>query len=132
MCIKKMKGNGLKFNNKWISDESIEYINKTMRSIRRVQNDCSMLKLCCEDEKVQNTIYEGFIFDKIIRNDGLYQYMVYIKDIKMTNRLTSRYDVELNTFQKFKIYVFMDEIRLRRKLRIDLQHDEVRELDVNE
>ena len=58
--------------------------------------------------------------------------MVYIKDIKMTNRLTSRYDVELNTFQKFKIYVFMDEIRLRRKLRIDLQHDEVRELDVNE
>ena len=50
----------------------------------------------------------------------------------MTNRLTSRYDVELNTFQKFKIYVFMDEIRLRRKLRIDLQHDEVRELDVNE
>lgn len=132
MHIKKLKGNGLKFYNKWISDESIEYINKTMRSIRRVQNDCSMLKLCCEDEKVQKTIYEGFIFDKILRNDGLYQYMVYIKDIKMTNRLTSRYDVELNTFQKFKIYVFMDEIRLRRKLRIDLQHDEVRELDINE
>ena len=91
-----------------------------------------MLKLCCEDEKIQNTIYEGFIFDKIVRNDGLYQYMVYIKDIKMTNRLTSRYDVELNSVQKFKIYVFMDEIRLRRKLRIDLQHDEVRVLDVNE
>jgi len=131
MCIKRLKDNGLKFYNKWMSDESVEYINKTMRSIRRVQNDCSMLKFCCEDEKIQNTLYEGFIFDKILRNDGLYQYMVYIKDIKMTNRLTSRYDVELNTVQKFKLYVFMDEIRLRRKLRIDLQHDEIGELNID-
>ena len=131
MCIKPLKKNGLKFYNKWMSDESVEYINQTMRSIRRVQNDCSMLKLCCEDEKIQNTIYEGFIFDKIVRNDGLYQYMVYIKDIKMTNRLTSRYDVELNSVQRFKIYVFMDEIRLRRKLRIDLQHDEIGVLNID-
>ena len=57
--------------------------------------------------------------------------MVYIKDIKMTNRLTSRYDVELNTVQKFKIYVFIDEIRLRRKLRIDLQHNEIGELNID-
>ena len=75
---------------------------------------------------------KGYIFDKIMRNDGLYQYMVTnIKDIKMTNRLTSRYDVELNSVQRFKIYVFMDEIRLRRKLRIDLQHDEIGVLNID-
>ena len=130
MMIKKLKGNGLKFYNKWMSDESIEYINQTMRSIRRVQNDCSMLKLCYEDKKIQNTIYEGYIFDKIVRNDDLYQYMVYINDLNMTNRLTSRYDIELNSIQKFKIYIFMDEIRLRQKLRIDLQCDKIGVLDI--
>ena len=130
MMIKKLKGKNLNFYNKWMSDELIEYINQTMRSIRRVQNDCSMLKLCYEDEKIQNTIYKGYIFDKIVRNDGLYQYMVYINDLNMTNRLTSRYDVELNSIQKFKIYVFMDEIRLRQKLRIDLQFDEIGVLNI--
>ena len=56
--------------------------------------------------------------------------MVYINDLNMTNRLTSRYDVELNSIQKFKIYVFMDEIRLRQKLRIDLQCDEIGVLNI--
>ena len=89
-----------------------------------------MLKLCYEDKKIQNTIYEGYIFDKIVRNDDLYQYMVYINDLNMTNRLTSRYDIELNSIQKFKIYIFMDEIRLRQKLRIDLQCDKIGVLDI--
>jgi len=130
MVLKTLKGKGKKFYKKWMSDESIEYINQTMRSIRRVQNDCSMLKLCYEDEKIQNTIYDGYIFDKIVRNDGLYQYMVYIKELKMTNRLTSRYDVKLNSMQKFKIYIFMDEIRLRQKLRIELQVDNIGKLEI--
>ena len=130
MVLKSLKGKGKEFYDRWMSDESIEYINKTMRSIRRVQNDCSMLKLCYEDEKIQNTIYEGYMFDKILRNDGLYQYMVYIKELKMTNRLTSRYDVELNSMQKFKIYIFMDEIRLRQKLRIELQIDDMGKLEI--
>jgi len=132
MVIKTLKGKGSKFYQKWMSNESVEYINKTMRSIRRVQNDCSMLKLCYEDETIKNTIYEGYMFDKIERNDGLYQYMVYINELNMTNRLTSRYNVEVNSVQKFKIYIFMDEIRLRQKVRIELQYDEIGELNVKE
>ena len=32
---------------------AFEYINQTMRSIRKVQNDCHLLKFCIENEKNQ-------------------------------------------------------------------------------
>lgn len=108
------------FYDKWTSDEAIAYINRTMRSIRKVQNDCSLLKICCDDADTLDKIYNGFIFDKIIRNDKLYQYMVYIPELKTVNRFTSRYSKENMSQQPFKLYVFMDENQLKQKLRIEL------------
>ncbi|RZD39355.1 MAG: hypothetical protein CXT73_07700 [Methanobacteriota archaeon] len=105
--------------------ESIEYINQTMRSIRRVQNDCNLLDLVSKDSSMKDTVYIGYVFDKIIRNDALFQYMVYMPKLKMTNRFTSRYDIDLYSKQKFKIYVFMDAIRLKQKIRIELQVEEL-------
>tara|TARA_B110000902_G_C14165853_1_gene534931 strand:- start:187 stop:1161 length:975 start_codon:yes stop_codon:yes gene_type:complete len=109
------------FYERWTNDSSIEYINTTMRSIRRVQNDCSLLKICMDDPQVQETVYDGYIFDKLVRNDALYQYMVYLPEINMTNRFTSRYDKENLTRQKFKIYVFTDQHSLKRKIRVEVQ-----------
>ena len=109
------------FYERWTNDSSIEYINTTMRSIRRVQNDCSLLKICMDDPQVQETVYDGYIFDKLVRNDALYQYMVYLPEINMTNRFTSRYDKENLTKQKFKIYVFTDQHSLKRKIRVEVQ-----------
>jgi len=108
------------FYDKWTSDESLAYINKTMRSIRKVQNDCSLLKICCDDTKTMDKIYPGYIFDKILRNDKLYQYMVYLPELKTVNRFTSRYSKENMSQQRFKLYVFMDENQLKQKLRIEL------------
>ena len=109
------------FYERWTNDSSIEYINTTMRSIRRVQNDCSLLKICIDDPQVQETVYDGYILDKLVRNDALYQYMVYLPEINMTNRFTSRYDKENLTRQKFKIYVFTDQHSLKRKIRVEVQ-----------
>ena len=110
-----------KFYNYWTQDSSLEYINTTMRSIRKVQNDCSLLKICMEDASILEKIYEGFIFDKIIRNDALYQYMVYLPEINMVNRFTSRYDRKNLSNQSFKIYVFVDENSLKQKIRVEIQ-----------
>ena len=112
--------NAYTFYNKWTTDENISYINTTMRSIRKVQNDCSLLNICVNDPEVLKKTYEGYIFDKIIRNDKLYQYMVFIPELKMTNRLTSRYNMENYLKYNFKIYIFIDEIRLKQKIRIEL------------
>ena len=89
-----------------MSDEKLEYINTTMRSIRKVQNDCNMLKMCLDNkEKYIDREYVGFVFDKIQRNDGLFQYMVYISEMKMVKRFTSRYDIENRTYNICKLYV---------------------------
>jgi len=115
-----LQGEALKFYTEWTSDESIDYINQTMRSIRRVQNECSLLNMCQKDDTITKKIYRGYVFDKIKRNDGLYQYMVYLPKIKMTSRITSRHDMDLNSSYEFKIYVFVDEARLKHKIRLEI------------
>ena len=117
----KMSPKAKLFYERWTHDSSIEYINTTMRSIRRVQNDCSLLKICMDDDKILNTIYDGYIFDKIIRNDALYQYMVYLPRLNMVNRFTSRHNKDDLSKQEFKIFVFTDQVSLKRKIRVEIQ-----------
>ena len=108
-----------KFYEKWTNDSQFEYMNTTMRAIRKVQNDCSLLKMCSTDKSIMDQVHVGFIFDKNIQ-DVLYQYMVYIPKLKMVNRFTSRSDMENNTSHKFKLFAFMDENRLKEKIRIEM------------
>ena len=117
----KLKDNAKQFYDRWTCESSLEYINTTMRSIRKVQNDCNLLNICMNDQTLLAKIYDGFIFDKIIRNDLLYQYMVYLPEFKMVNRFTSRYDKVNLSSQKFKIFVFQDENTLKQKIRVELQ-----------
>jgi len=72
------------------------------------------------NKNIRDKLFEGFIFDKIVRNDALYQYMVYLPELKMVNRFTSRYEKENHTKQTFKLFVFIDETRLKQKIRIEL------------
>jgi len=106
------------FYNKWNTNESIEYINTTMKSIRKVQNDCSLLNICDKDKSLTESIMRGYIFDKLVRNDKLFQYIVYIPSLKMTNRLVSTRDLKNMESYNFKIYIFMDEIHLKQKIRL--------------
>ena len=88
-----------------------------MRSIRKVQNNCSLLEKCVKEDNPQ---YDGFLFDKMERNDGLFQYMVYLPELRMTNRLVSQFLYENYSKHLFKIYTFLDEDRLKQKVRIDI------------
>ena len=120
--LMKLDGSRKEFYDRWTNDESFEYINRTMRSIRKVQNDCNLLNMYAEDKTLLEHEYVGYIFDKIKRNDDLYQYMVYMPKIKMVNRFTSRHDKPSLAEYKFKIYIFTDESQLKRKIRIELQN----------
>ena len=108
------------FYDKWTSETSLAYINKTMRSVRKVQNDCNLLKICSEDDEMLQKIFDGFIFDKLIRNDALYQYMVFIPEINMVNRFTTRVNCDSMTMQKFKLFMFEDEVNLKKKIRLEI------------
>ena len=107
-----------KFYSKWIGD--IDYINITMRSIRKVQCDCSLLDLCHTNLEAMEKEYDGYLFDKISRNDGLYQFIVYLPEIKLSSRVTMREDCNNFDCKKFKLFLFDDEERFKKKIRLHL------------
>lgn len=107
------------FYDKWL--ERLEYINTTMRAIRKVQSDCTILDMVTKDHQMLNASHEGYLFDKIRRNDGLFQYIVYLHKLKILSRVTLRLDIENYTLERFKIYIFNDETTLKRKIRLHIQ-----------
>jgi exoribonuclease R len=105
-----------KFYDKWIGD--IEYINITMRSIRKVQCDCNLLDLCHNNPEIMDKEYDGYIFDKICRNDGLFQFIVFLPELKMSSRITMRDNLDNFSCKKFKLFLFNDEENFKRKIRL--------------
>jgi exoribonuclease R len=106
------------FYNSWLSD--LEYINTTMRSIRKVQCDCTLLDLCSNKPGVMEKEYDGYLFDKIVRNDFLHQYIVFLPELKLSSRITLRDNFENFTNKKFKLHLFHDEENFKRKIRLEL------------
>ena len=104
------------FYKNWV--DRLDYINTTMRAIRKVQVDCNLLKYVMTNYSVVDKIWDGYVFDTIKRNDGLYQYICYIPELKLISRLTLREELENYASIKVKLYVFVDENRLKRKIRL--------------
>jgi exoribonuclease R len=106
------------FYEKWLNQ--LEYINVTMRSIRKLQCDCSLLDLCHNNPEVMEKDYDGYLFDKLYRNDGLYQYIVFLPELKLSSRITLRDDLDNFINKKFKLFLFNDEENFKRKIRLHL------------
>uniref|UniRef100_A0A6C0KJG9 RNB domain-containing protein n=1 Tax=viral metagenome TaxID=1070528 RepID=A0A6C0KJG9_9ZZZZ len=109
------------FYHEWIKDDMIDYINLTMRSIRKVQNDCELLTKLIQIPYLLETIYSGCVFDKIQRKDGLFQYVVFLKELKLVSKLITYKEISDYTEHNFKLYLFQDKEQLKRKVRIELQ-----------
>jgi exoribonuclease R len=118
LSITKLSENANNFYSSWLNE--LEYINVTMRSIRKVQCDCTLLDLCHNDPEVLAKEYDGYLFDKIYRNDGLYQYVVFLPDLKLSSRITIRDDFDNFLNKKFKLFLFTDEEKFKRKIRLQL------------
>lgn len=106
------------FYKKWLSE--IDYINVTMRAIRKVQLDCSLLDLCYNNPETMNKLYDGYCFDKLLRNDGLYQFIIYIPELRMSSRITLRNNLENYEKRQFKLFLFSDEEKFKKKIRLQL------------
>jgi exoribonuclease R len=111
-----LSDNAYNFYDKWLND--LEYINVTMRSIRKVQCDCTLLDLCANVPETMEKEYDGYVFDKINRNDGLYQYIVFLPELKLSSRITLRDNFDNFDNKKFKLYLFNDEENFKRKIRL--------------
>ena len=116
--IIQLSENAKNFYDKWLGN--LEYINTTMRSIRKVQVDCTLLDLCANNKDIMDKEYDGYVFDKIIRNDGLFQFMVFLPELKLSSRITLRDNFENFENKKFKLFLFNDEESFKKKIRLHL------------
>jgi exoribonuclease R len=106
------------FKNKWLSE--MEYINQSMRSIRKVQSECELLCKCFNDPYMYDEIYDGIIFDKIMKTDGSFSYMVLLDKINVITRYVTQNNYNIRSEFKFKLYLFEDENKLKQKIKIKL------------
>ena len=91
-----------------------------MRSIRKVQNDCNLLDLCYNDPQTLEKTYDGYCFDKLAKNDGLYQFMVFLPELRLSSRITVRDNLENYDKKQFKLFIFNNEEKFKRKIRLQL------------
>ena len=113
-----LSNNAQDFYNKWLNE--LEYINTTMRSIRKVQCDCSLLDLCSNNPEVMEKEYDGYCFDKLVRNDGLYQFIVFLPELKLSARITMRENLDNFDRRQYKLFLFQEEEKFKRKIRLQL------------
>lgn len=104
------------FVEKWSSPEKIEYINTTMKSIRKTQTNCELVHMCYNEDVLR--IYNGVVFDKLEKTNietSDNEYIVYIKDLKYLAHIKCCKQIELFSTVECKIYVFHDKSTLRDK-----------------
>jgi len=116
--IMNLSKSGEEFLQQW--SDKIEYINTSMRSIRKIQTDCEIMQRCFDNPYIINNVYYGVVFDKISKNDGLITYMVYLEELKLLSRVTTPIEVDNLSRGKFRIYLFEDEHSFRKKIRLQL------------
>ena len=115
-----LSDNASQFYKEWTSETELEYINTTMRSIKKVQNDCSMLEFYTNNLDTLDEWYDGVMFDKLLRNDGSFQYVVYLSKLKLTLRINLHEEFANFEQRRFKLFLFDDEENLRKKIRLQL------------
>lgn len=116
----KSKESSEEFYRNWTNKESLEYINKTTRAIKKIQCSCNLLDLCVKKPEILDTVYTGYLFDKIERTDHLFQYVVYIHELKLISKFVSRHEFAEYEKRNFKLFLFLDEERYKRKIRINI------------
>tara|TARA_B100002019_G_C21249475_1_gene590282 strand:+ start:204 stop:1994 length:1791 start_codon:yes stop_codon:yes gene_type:complete len=106
------------FLSEWIS--KLDYINISMRSIRKVQTDCNLLHSCFKNPCYLEMEHEGVVFDKVRRVNGAYNYMVYLENLKLMSRITVHQDIDEYSKNKFRLYLFHDEDTLKKKIKLQI------------
>ena len=113
-----LSDNAYIFFNHWINE--LEYINTSTMTTRKVQNDCALFNLYANTPKITNKLYCGYIYEKNIKKNRTYKFIVYLPEIKLFSSITLVYDIELYTKHKFKLLLFNNADTLKKKIRLQI------------
>jgi exoribonuclease R len=113
------------FYNKWTSEDHILFINTNMKSIRKLQNECTLLDMCNNIPELIEKNLSGIIIDiknkTSLNKTNPLVYMVYIPELKITSKITKQTtkNYELYSEIKCKLYMFPDEYNIKQKIRLE-------------
>jgi len=111
------------FYNKWTSEDHILFINTNMKSIRKLQNECTLLDMFNNIPEIIEKTFNGVIIDikNNIGSNNTTVYMVYVPELKITCKITKQTtkNYELYNQIKCKLYMFPDEYNIKQKIRLE-------------
>ena len=113
----KLTDSAIQFYDDWIKD--VDYINTSMKLLRRVQNDCNLLNIFYKNSDSLLTTYSGYCFDEKALDNGLYKYNLYLPELKTTSFVICSKLVLFEKYQ-FKLFVFNNEDKMKKKIRLHL------------
>jgi len=102
----------------WLSE--LDYLNSAMRSIRKIQLECELINRCFKEPSIMDNRYQGTVFSKEMKSNGKITYMVYLEKIKLLSKITITNDLSNYSKHIFKIYLFEDEDKVRKKIRLQI------------
>jgi hypothetical protein len=116
--VKNISLDAIKFLDNWM--QKMDYVNTSMRSIRKIQTECELLTRVFKNPEVMDIEHEGVVFDRIMKNDGSINYMIYFEKLKMLSRINTHIEISNYTACKCKMYLFEDEDKLKKKIRVQI------------
>ena len=94
----------------------IDILNSKMKSIRIIQNDCAIMKICYNAIDQSD---DGVIFDGEVKDD-IYKYKVYLENLRLISSIKSYIRLDNYSKHNFRIFLFTDESDKNRKIRLDI------------
>lgn len=110
---------GATFFDKWY--DKLDYINLSMRAIRKVQFNCHLLnelqkyKILKSEKPI---IEKGVVFDEVVFENGMNQYHVYFERFKFVTKYTSSNKFDNYRLYNFEIYLFDHETTMKKKIKV--------------
>jgi exoribonuclease R len=108
---------GDEFYEDWL--ERIDYMNISMRHIRKIQLKCKLLDTFIHQE---HKFFTGYVFDKLMRSDNKFKYNVFLPELKMNTSITIQEDLIEYSDHQFKVYVFQNEGELKKKIKLQISN----------
>jgi len=85
-----------------------------------------LLDLCCKNSNTVNNVYDGYIIDVEENKNNtldlleLYEYKVYLPELKIVSKIKLREKVARYTKHKICLYIFQDEEKFKKKVRLQI------------
>ena len=112
----RISGEAKHFMSNWFN--RLDYINMTMKSIRKVQNNCNLLATYLKD--TSDGRYTGLLFEKKMLLKDAYKFSVYIPALKMVSTVKTTHNFDNYRVVIVSAHSFMDEDNVMKKIRIQI------------